>query len=139
MKNKATLTLMELAVMLLVFSLAAAFCLRAFVWADETSGLCANRDRALVQVQNAAEVLKACGGDVNQAAGMFGGSVQGNTWSVRYDEGWEQVEADGEYLLVVRREPSGMEYLFTADVRVLWEEDCLVQLDVAGQEVSSHG
>ena len=45
MKGKTPLTLLELTVMLLVFALAAALCLQAFVWADRSSARVAREHR----------------------------------------------------------------------------------------------
>lgn len=61
MKNKASLILMEQLVMILVFALAAAACLQAFVWADSMSRQIQQKDRAAVLCQNAAETVKATG------------------------------------------------------------------------------
>ena len=59
MRSKATLTLMEQTVMLLVFALAAALCVRIFVYADQTSRRYEARDRAVLEAQNLAERLYA--------------------------------------------------------------------------------
>lgn len=59
MKNRASLSLMELLIMVLVFSLAAAVCLRLFVAAGEISEEITRQDEAVVMAQNAAEALKA--------------------------------------------------------------------------------
>ena len=67
MKNKASLLLMEQLVMVLVFSLAAALCLSVFVKADQISRETVHRDEAVLLAQNAAQVLKATSGDVEQA------------------------------------------------------------------------
>lgn len=59
MKHRASLSLMELIIMVLVFSLAAAVCLRLFVAAGALSEETARQDRAVILAQNAAEALKA--------------------------------------------------------------------------------
>ena len=61
MKSKAPLMLMEQMVMLLVFALAAALCLQAFVKADEISRRAEARDRAVILCQTVAEEIKAVG------------------------------------------------------------------------------
>ncbi len=71
MKNKASLVLMELLVMVLVFALAAAACLRCFVWAFQTSQEIGQRDRAVVLAQNTAEALKARNGDIPAAQALL--------------------------------------------------------------------
>lgn len=67
MKNKSSLLLMEQLVMVLVFALAAALCLTAFVKADQISRETVRRDEAVLLAQNAAQVLKATSGDVELA------------------------------------------------------------------------
>ena len=59
MRSKATLSLMELLVMVLVFALAAALCMQAFARAQAISLETMRRDEAVVLAQNGAELLKA--------------------------------------------------------------------------------
>ena len=72
MKNKATLTLMELAIMVLVLALCGGLCLSAFAWADTAAREDALRQEAMQVLQNAAEALKHTGGDVPKAAELYG-------------------------------------------------------------------
>ena len=67
MKNKASLALMELTVMVLVFALAAAGCIRCFVWAKLTSEDIALRDRAAALAANTAEAVKSSNGNIEAA------------------------------------------------------------------------
>lgn len=59
MKSRASLVLMQQLIMVLVFALAAALCLRCFAKAEEISDRTARRDEAVWIAQNAAELLKA--------------------------------------------------------------------------------
>lgn len=68
MKNRTSLVLMEQLVMILVFALAAAFCLQAFAGADQISRETGLRDSAVLLAQNTAEALKASAGDTDAAA-----------------------------------------------------------------------
>ena len=70
MKSKIPLILMEQMVMLLVFALAAALCLQAFVKSDQMSGRSHDRDRAVTLVQEMAETVRHCGG-VEEAAKLL--------------------------------------------------------------------
>ena len=73
MRSKATLYLMEQLVMVLVFALAAAVCLRLFVGAQNTAEETSRRDGAVIAAQNAAELLKS-GASVAQtekSGGMY--------------------------------------------------------------------
>lgn len=61
MRNKASLSLMEQLVMLLVFSLAAALCLGVFARAQSVSQETVHRETAAQIAQNGAEWLKSGG------------------------------------------------------------------------------
>ena len=67
MKSKAPLSLMEQMVMLLVFALAAALCLQAFVKSDRISRESEARDRAALLCQSVAEAVRHNGGDLGAA------------------------------------------------------------------------
>ena len=66
MKSRAPLVMMEQLVMVLVFALAAAVCVRIFALSDRLSLENETRDRAVTAVQNAAETLKACRGNYGE-------------------------------------------------------------------------
>lgn len=138
MKNKGALVLIEQAVMLLVFALAAVLCLRAFVWADTTSKEITARDGALIQAQNAAEVLKHTHGDFDAAAGQMGGIRDGETWVVLYDEDWNVTDDMHTYTLRAVSEHSHTEYLGRAAVSVSHGETELTALEVCWQEVTAN-
>ena len=87
MKSKSTLTLMELLIMLVVFAVAAALCLRTFAGAGQISKDAAALDRAVTEVQSAAETLKGCAGNYEKAAALWGGSWDGTCWTVEYESG----------------------------------------------------
>ena len=59
MKSKASLSLMELLVMVLIFALAAALCLQTFAKAQTISLETARQDEAVLLAQNGAELLKS--------------------------------------------------------------------------------
>ena len=85
MKNKSTLVLMEQMIMILVFALTAALCLKAFVQADRISLKTERQTQASFLAQNAAETMKACRGDLETAAQMLDGQIIGDTLQIRYD------------------------------------------------------
>lgn len=90
MRSKAPLLLMEQMVMLLVFALAAALCLQAFVKSDNLSRRSEARDRAVTLCQSAAETVRHSGGNFNEAAEELGLEFgQGSTMFRYYDENWE--------------------------------------------------
>lgn len=131
MKNRTSLALAEQAVMLLVFALAAALCLRAFLWADTTSRTGQARDAALLAAQTAAEAVKGCGGDLNAASVLLDGAVRGDTLVVEYSE-------DGFALECVPVE-TDVPGLGRAEITVRRGEEALASLTVCWQEVTGNG
>ena len=85
MKNKTPLVLMELVIMLLVFSVAAGLCLRAFAGAERISRTGAEDDRAIAAAQNGAELTKFYAGDLETAAAERGGAWDGVSWRFTVD------------------------------------------------------
>lgn len=137
MKSKAPLALMEQLIMLLVFALAAAFCLRAFLWADHRSAQNAARDQAALQAQCAAETLKHHHGRFEQAAATLGGSWDGSCWTLGYDETWQLTDDPPVYILSVHPMESGHPHLGQARLEASdSNEISLFQLTVCWQEVS---
>lgn len=139
MRSKAPLVLIEQAAMLVVFALAAALCLRAFVWADSQSSKQAAYDSAVIQAQNAAEMLKHLAGNFEQASREYGGCWADGQWTICYDENWVQTDGKGEYFLRASPAETGLECLGSAEVRVLKGETVLFSLDVCWQEVGPGG
>ena len=146
MKSKAPLALMEQLVMVLVFALAAALCVQVFVLSGQTSRRNESRDRAVVEAQNAAEVLKGLHGDYEAACAAWGGAWNGAVWGISYDARWAPAEnADqAAYHLLVTPADSGTDLLGTASVSVYGADgELLVTLPVAWQEpsgdVEDHG
>lgn len=120
MKNKAPLALMEQLIMLLVFSLAAALCLQVFVLSDHLSRSNEVRDRAVTAVQNAAETLKVCQGDVDACVRLSGGTVEEGQWQIAYDEDWQQVSV-------------GLAAYQVVTIPIETTEACLSSAEVAAQ------
>ena len=92
MRSKAPLALMEQMIMILVFALAAALCLRAVVSADTLSRQRELRDRALTEGQSMAELVKGHGGNLEGAAAVYGGSLEDGVWQCLFDQDWQQTE-----------------------------------------------
>lgn len=143
MRGRSPLVLMEQVIMLAVFALAAALCLRVFVLSDQLSRQGEIRDQALLQAQSAAEVYRHCQGQGDQAVELAGGSWDGASWTLLWDESWQLVDqADqAEYRLTVTPEDSGNELLGRAQVTVTQagETEPVCTLPLAWQEVTDHG
>ena len=138
MRSKAPLALIEQVIMLLVFALSAALCLWAFVWADTSSQNSVARDHALIHAQSMAETLKSTDGDFAAAAELCGGTWENGIWTIHYDKNWVQVSAQGSYVLSASPAESGLPYLDCAAIKAFHNEICLVEMDVAWQEVENH-
>ena len=81
MKSKAPLVLTELLIMLLILTLCAGLCLRAFLWADGESRRSQQQDAAVTALQSAAELTKYYRGQLQSA----GGTREGTGWSLTLD------------------------------------------------------
>lgn len=140
MRSKAPLLLMEQMVMLLVFALAAALCLQAFVKSDGLSDRSERRDRAITVAQTAAETVRHCKGRMPEAAALLGTERFDDTsLTVDYDDGWDLADGTTRYTLGVVRQDSGVEGLGKAQVWIRDEsakerEAELVRFDVMWQE-----
>lgn len=147
MRSKAPLALMEQMVMLLVFALAAALCLQAFVKSDAVSGRAEARDRASVLVQSTAETIRHYGdGDMGSALSraaeeLGAGYQQGILW-LDYDEDWNPDPA-GPYRLTAQGVPTDIPGLWKVQVAVTegqTEPEVLFELEAAWQgEVNTDG
>lgn len=128
MKSKAPLVLMEQMVMLLVFALAAALCLQAFVKSDEISLRSQARSNAALAAQNIVEQLRHSGGSLEHAlmetADKQGGNyvgedaAAGSRLYIFYDREW-RVAGEGDYLLTVEGIPASEKGLQRVRVQVV--------------------
>ena len=146
MRSKAPLALMEQAVMVLVFALAAVLCLRVFVWSDRTSSRGYAKDQAVVEAQTAAETIKHEGEAGNgaeaaliAAAELLGGSYsrEARELTVSFDSDWEGVAAgeQASYVLTAWEEEPGAEGLALVGVKVSETGgEALFELNVAWQK-----
>ena len=110
MKSKSPLIMLEQLLMLLVFALAAALCLQAFTLADSLSKGAGQQDSAILEVQKAAETIKYCGGDMEQAAEMLDGQWNDNLLQVISDD----------CIIYAEKQDSGMAHMGSAR---LWADD----------------
>lgn len=145
MRSKAPLALMEQMVMIVVFALAAALCLQAFVYSDRMSRRNEARDRAVVLCQSVAETVRVSDGDLKAAVTQAAGAqpVQtGERWTVDYASDWTPAAEDAAYRLTVERTEEELPGLGGALIQVIEldeTETVLFQLEVAWQEVTGLG
>ena len=142
MKSKAPLAMMEQMIMVLVFALAAALCLQAFVRSDQMSRRAEARDRAMTLCQTAAEVIRHSNGNFEDAAEKLGLELdQDGAISCYYDEHWEPIPGrEGTYLLRIHGLSDVSPGLGKASVSVSEADgEALFELEATWQEVGIHG
>lgn len=134
MKNKSTLVMIEHIVMLLVFVLAAAVCVRMFVLSEQLSRKYEATDRAVLAAQNTAELLKKGGiaAFANEEKVLQTGE---NTWAMFYDKNWEVADRESaEFSLTAEFLRSESDVLFRAEIVISTVDGTeLFRLPVAGQ------
>lgn len=146
MKSKAPLVLMEQMVMLVVFALAAALCVQAFVRSDAASRRNEARDRSVALCQNAAELIQHNGGVEAGLMELHGEVYEDNgVYHAYYDQDmnyvWSQPGCGMEapemvYCLEVTPLDSGAKGLGKARVEVVSIQDgsSIFAIEVAWQE-----
>jgi len=142
-KSKAPLVMLEQMVMLLVFALAAALCLQAFVKSDAASRESEARDRAANLCQSMAEEMRLNGGRAPEAASaVLGDGWQCSTgqFSVPLNEDMTPaaLDADAPYRLEVcasDNQAPGLDgagiQVSTPDGETLFSLEVLWQMEVA--------
>ncbi len=120
--------------MLLVFALAAALCLQAFVLSDGLSRRSEARGRAVTLAQTAAETIRHQGGTpetaLAQAAGALGGQYENNALTLAQGEGEDTLT------LTASPVPGEVPGLAKVALRVEWQGEVLFEIETAWQEVS---
>lgn len=125
MKNKTFLPLIEQMIMILIFALAAAFCLQGFASADRLSKRQAVLTEAVVTVQNTAEILKSSHGDYDLAAELLTGTVTDTGLQIQTED----------YTLTATATEEQLDSLASAKIKVLYKTETLYELTVSWQEV----
>ena len=124
MKNRTSLLLMEQLVMVRVFAIAAAVCLRLFGAAWQINRQTELRSEAAVLAQNGAEAVKGCQGDLEKAGMILDGETNGDVLTV----------SDGDLVMQIIRRPDSLPGLGQAQIRVMQEQEELFFLAVSWQE-----
>jgi len=135
---------MEQMIMIVVFALAAAICVKLFVQAELMSKRLCVTDRAVALCQTAAETLKAEQGDyeavVHRLTGFrTGGTVTARELWVYYKEDWQPAEdaKEADYVLWVKEEvPAGNVVNGNVQVWSVKDGALLFGVPVSRQEVA---
>ena len=85
-RSKAPLALMEQIIMILVFALAAAVCLQAFVYANGLSTRGEKENIAAEHAQEVIEMCKTCAGDWQKVVGEMPGQIEGDTLEIPFEQ-----------------------------------------------------
>ena len=125
MKNKTILPLLEQMIMILIFALAAAFCLQGFAAASRISKRQAVLTEAVVDVQNTAEILKSSHGDYELAADLLQG-----VWV----DDQLQIQTDA-YTVIAQEAEEESDFLASSNIQVCYEDEILYSIIVSWQEV----
>lgn len=138
MKNKAPLSLMEQLIMLLVFALSVALCLQIFVFSAQISRRCEAQGYAVTTVQNTAESVKLCRGDITRYPQLLGGTGNALQWEIGYDEHWEETSpTQATYRVLITPESTSLPALGRASICALTETGQeLFSVTVSWQEVA---
>lgn len=133
MKSRAPLALMEQMVMLLVFAVAAALCMQAFVKSDEISLKNRAKSGASLAAQNIAETIRHSGKSpqsaFEEAADRLGGNYESTADKVCgrvtffYDEDWNAGEESYAYFLTVEQVPDSGKGVWKALIRTFAAPD----------------
>jgi type II secretory pathway pseudopilin PulG len=101
-RSKSGLFLIELIVVILVFSLSAATCLNLFFRSRQISIESRMLSHASMAVQSAADCYKSAAGDLKRTAELTGGELHDEgTLTLYYDAFWERVDAPASYAVVI--------------------------------------
>ena len=134
MKSKAPLVMMEQIIMVLIFALAAALCLQAFALSGKVSGEMEAKNRAAVEAQNAAELMKTKG--MKQYLKELKAQSVQEGFRVFFDENWNEVpgEEDAVFYLNIYPENHDSEYFWKAEITVTKKDGTeLFGIPIAGQ------
>lgn len=137
-RGKAPLMLMEQVVMILVFAVAAALCVQAFVTASLMAESSEKEDHGAGIAQTVAETIKEEHGDLAQVAEQLDGEYQDGKLSFYYDKNWNLIPGEEEavYEASAKMTVPG-EYFSQGEVKItdIQENQEIFFLKIGWQEV----
>ncbi len=95
--SKNGLFLMELIVVILLFSLCAAISLQMFAYGSATAQKAEDLSHGTMVARSGAACFQATSGDLEQMALLLSGTVSGEILSVGYDDQWQAVATNPTY------------------------------------------
>lgn len=119
--------MMEMILVILLFAVSAAVCMRIFAAADRAERRSSDISSAVMAAETAAEAYKARKGDLAQTAALTGGVASEDALVVRYDESWRKcVRGKERFVLRLERQAA-----LAADIRVCEGDTELFAITVA--------
>ena len=97
---------MEQIIVILVFAVCAAVCVRLFFASYTMTNESSDINNALLAAKNGAECYKAAGGDADKVAELLAGVSDGTSVAVYYDNNWQACQADSAaYVMSFSNDP----------------------------------
>ena len=134
-RSKSTLFLMEQIVVIAVFAICAAVCVKILALSYIMTVDAVDTRNALLAAESAAESHKAFAGDMSRIAAVLSGSAQYSEGTLRvfYDQYWQPASEEGAaFVLYLVRSDGGQSVIFAdISVRRTLTSDELIRLTAA--------
>ena len=123
--------------MIAIFAVSAALCLKGFALASKLSARQNAKDKAVIIVQNAAEILKANHGDIDTLTTVYHSTTVDGAFVAHFDSDFNNTEYNNtaKYTLTVIPVSDASDYLGIVHVYVSDNDGILFEVNVAWQEV----
>ncbi len=102
--SKNGLFLMEMILVVLLFSISAAICVQMFGYANQTANRAQNLSQATLVARSVAECYQSTQGDMEKMAAILEGTQENNQVTVIYDEQWQTSPGQGIYKMTATME-----------------------------------
>lgn len=105
-RNKTSLFLMEMIVVILFFSVASAVCVQIFAYGEEKSRRSRDLTNAVIQVQNATQLIKSSNGTLEAVEEYYNIEAQNNAAFIYFDSAFKVCteQPDANYVLEIIQE-----------------------------------
>ena len=100
-RANSSIFLIELVIVILIFSLCAAITMRVFAGAHQMTRESEALSRGVIAAQSAAECYKAASGDTERTAMLAGGVQDGDTVRIYYGSDWSRVQENAAYVVTL--------------------------------------
>ena len=126
--------------MIAIFAVSAALCLQGFALASKLSARQNAKDKAVIIVQNAAEMLKASHGDIDKLTTVYHSTTVDGAFTAYFDADFNNTQnsSSAEYTLTISPLNSESQFLGIAHVYVSDHDGILFEVNVAWQEVQNN-